>query len=251
WGATGVGGRREIDGRRADGRAFPLDVAVGAGEVADRRTFTVIVRDLTDRKRHEEQLAHERNLLHCLMDSVPDKIYFKDSASRFPRVNRALAEQFGLGDPADAIGKTDFDFFTEEHAAPAFRDEQELLRTGKPLIDIEEKETWPDGRVSWVSTTKLPLRDREGRLVGTFGISRDITARKRSEQEVHAARASAEAASRAKSEFLANMSHEIRTPMNGIIGMTELALGTSLTPEQRDYLQLVKSSADSLLTVLN
>src|SRR5262249_3226990 len=164
WGATGVGGRREIEGRRADGRSFPLDVAVGAGEVAERRTFTVIVRDLTDRKRHEEELAHERNLLHCLMDSVPDRIYFKDSASRFVRVNRALAEQFRLDDPADAIGKTDFDFFTEEHARQAYRDEQDIVQTGRPLVGLEEKETWPDGHVTWVSTTKLPLRDRDGQV---------------------------------------------------------------------------------------
>jgi PAS domain S-box-containing protein len=251
WGATGLGGRREIEGRRADGRAFPLDVAVGAGEVGDRRTFTVIVRDLTDRKRHEEELARERNLLHSLMDNVPDRIYFKDAASRFVRVNRALAAQFGLDDPADTIGKTAFDFFTEEHAGPAFRDEQEVLRTGAPIVNIEEKETWPDGRVTWVSTTKLPLRDRDGQVIGTFGISRDITARKLAEQDLQHAKEAAEAANRAKSEFLANVSHEIRTPMNGIIGMTELALNTDLTPEQRDYLQLVKSSADSLLTVLN
>ena len=124
----------------------------------------------------------ERHLLHSLLDTVPDTIYFKDAESRFIRVSKALADRFGLGDPAAAVGKTDFDFFTEEHARPAFEDEQEVMRTGQAVVGKEEKETWGGGRSSWVSTTKMPLRDPEGRVVGTFGISRDITAAKRAEE---------------------------------------------------------------------
>jgi PAS domain S-box-containing protein len=244
-------GRREIDGQRPDSSTFPLDISISAGEIARSGTWTVIVRDLTETKRAEEALWHERNLLRCLMDHVPDRIYFKDEQSRFVRVNRALAKHFGLKDPGEAAGKTDFDYFTAEHAAPALRDEQEVMANGRAIIGIEEKETWPDGRTGWVSTTKLPLRDKDGRVVGTFGISRDISSRKRAEAELQKAKEAAEAANRAKSEFLANMSHEIRTPMNGILGMTELALGTNLTAEQHEYLQMVKSSAEALLRILN
>ena len=203
------------------------------------------------RKQAEEAAAKERHLLDTLMDTVPDTIYFKDAQGRFVRVNSALAARFGLADPDGAVGKSDFDFFTEEHARPAFDDEQEIMRSGRPLAGKEEKETWDDGRTTWVSTTKLPLRDPSGAIIGTCGISRDITARKQAEGELERAKEAAEAATRAKSEFLANMSHEIRTPLNGIIGMTDLTLDTELTAEQREYLGLVKTSADHLLTVIN
>lgn len=116
------------------------------------------------------------------MDNLPDRIYFKDRASRFTRINLADAKSFGLAHPAEAVGKTDFDFFTAEHAQEAYNDEQEIIRTGQPVVDKEEKETWPDGRVTWVSTTKMPLRDAHGNIVGTFGVSHDITERRQAEK---------------------------------------------------------------------
>ncbi len=135
----------------------------------------------------EAEIARLRNeifLLETLMDNVPDTIYFKDRQSRFTRINRHAAARYGIADPALAVGRTDSDFFTDEHAAQALRDEQEIIRTGQPLVNLEEKETPSGGEVRWVSTTKLPLRDRDGKIVGTFGISRDITERKKAEDEL-------------------------------------------------------------------
>ncbi len=123
-------------------------------------------------------------LLETLMENVPDMIYFKDRESRFTRINQYAAARFGIASPSLAVGRTDFDFFTDEHATQARRDEQEIVRTGQPLVNVEEKETRADGEIRWVSTTKLPLRDREGTIVGTFGISRDVTQRKQAEEQL-------------------------------------------------------------------
>jgi len=131
-----------------------------------------------------EALRREQFLVEMLMEHVPDSIYFKDAASRFLRVNRAMAQRIGLRDPAQAVGRTDADFFAPDHAAAALKDEQEIMRTGQPIVGVEERETWPDGRSAWVSTTKMPLRDASGSPVGTFGISRDITERMEAERRL-------------------------------------------------------------------
>jgi sigma-B regulation protein RsbU (phosphoserine phosphatase) len=126
-----------------------------------------------------EEHSRARHLLELLMDNIPDSIYFKGKASQFVMINRAQAKKLGLADPHLAVGKSDADFFTSDHAKQALADEQHVMQTGEPLVGAEEKETWPDGRVTWVSTTKMPLRDRAGRIFGTFGISRDITEHRR------------------------------------------------------------------------
>jgi PAS domain S-box-containing protein len=139
----------------------------------------VIFWDVTERRKAEAALEQERYLLHALMDNLPHSIYFKDAQSRFIRINRSLAHYFGLHDAADALGKSDLDYFAEQHAREAKADEEQVMQTGKPLLDKEERETWPDGHETWVTSTKLPLYNEQGEIVGTFGISRDITEQKR------------------------------------------------------------------------
>lgn len=123
------------------------------------------------------------DLLNALMASIPDTIYFKDNASRFIRVNNAQATTLGLQSPQEAIGKSDFDFFTPEHAKDAFDDEQRLMETREPVIDKIERIRRADGEFRWVSATKVPMMNRDGEVIGIAGISRDVTERKNSELE--------------------------------------------------------------------
>jgi PAS domain S-box-containing protein len=136
------------------------------------------VRNITDRRHAEEALAHERDLLHILMENIPDTMYFKDTASRFTRINTAQAKLLGVSTPEEAVGKTDFDFFPRELAERYYADEQEIFQSGKPLIGREEPTIDDKGNRIWVSTTKVPLRDKEGNIVGLVGICRDITGHK-------------------------------------------------------------------------
>lgn len=139
--------------------------------------------DTSERRQAEKERAHEHSLLQALMDTLPDHVYFKDRESRFLLANAAMAKSFGVSDPSKVVGRTDFDFFTEDHARQAFEDEQTVIRSNQPFR-TEEKETWPDRPDTWVSTTKVPLRDEEGNVIGTFGISRDITARRHTEEKM-------------------------------------------------------------------
>jgi PAS domain S-box-containing protein len=143
-----------------------------------------ILLDITERKRAEAQLASERHMLRALMDSSTDAIYFKDLESRFRRCSAALASAFNLAGADEAIGKRDFDFHGKEHAQQAFEDEQEIMRTGCPIIGKTEKETWQDGHITWALTSKMPLYGEHGEVIGTFGISKNITAFKEAEAKV-------------------------------------------------------------------
>ncbi len=141
------------------------------------------VEDVTERVKAEAALARERAFLTALMDNVPDYIYFKDRESRFILNNKAHVRELGAKSPADVLGKTDFDFFAPQHAQKAYNDEQQIIRTGQPLVNAVEQEIWTDRPLTWVSSTKMPLLDDKGEIVGTFGISRDMTERRQMEEK--------------------------------------------------------------------
>ena len=179
-------------------------------------------------------LEKEQLLVTAFSENTPDHIYFKDAESRFIWINKSLANTFGLSSPDEAVGKSDRDFFTSEHAEAALADEREVLHSGKPIIGKEEKETWPDGSETWVSTAKMPLRNARGQMVGTFGISRDITARKRDEKERRKIEEKMQHTQKLESlgVLSGGIAHDFNNLLMGILGNTGLAL-MDLPPESR------------------
>jgi len=241
--------------RHADGSWRWLE-ATGTNLLADPAVGGVVVnsRDVTERRAAAAALDRERALIQALLDSTPDMVYVKDTASRFLRINPAAAAWYGLADPAAAIGRTDHDIFPRAIADPLLAEERRLL--AGQVAEINRLEHYPDrgdGGV-WLLAIKVPVRDADGAIVGLAGISRDVTAMKRSEQEVLAAKEAAEAASRAKSRFLANMSHELRTPLNAVLGYAHLlldGLDGPLSPEQEADVRRIVAGADRLLALVD
>jgi len=200
-----------------DGRELPVELTITPIRLGDHCIFTLFLRDITERKQAEAALAHERHLLESLLQYSPDCIYFKDRESRFLRCSESNRQKFGVG-ATDLVGKSDFDFFTEEHARPAFEDEQEIMRSGRPLIGKVEKEVAKDGRESWALTSKMPLRNQASEIVGTFGISKDITALKQAEAELERTHKELVRASRlaGMAEVATNVLHNVGNVLNSI-----------------------------------
>jgi PAS domain S-box-containing protein len=150
----------------------------------------------------------ERDLFRILMDTVPDFIYFKDKSGRFLRISRALAKRYGLEEPEEALGKTDFDFYEPEHAKQFRASEEAVLATGEPLVGVDEHNVDRHGGSKWVSTTKVALRDVEGKIIGLLGITRDITARKDAEERLVRSEKMA-----SLGRLTAGIAHEMNTPL--------------------------------------
>lgn len=196
-----------------------------------------------------KSLRESEALYHSLVENLPINVIRKDRQGRFTfgntRFCRTLDQKL-----EQIIGKTDYDYYPRELAEKYQRDDRNVIETGIIFQDTEEH-VQPDGQKLYVQVTKAPVYDPYGQIDGTECVFWNVTERKRMEEELRQAMRDANAANRAKSAFLAAMSHEVRTPMNGILGMTELALETELTHEQREYLTHVKKSADFLLGVIN
>ncbi|MCX6255305.1 MAG: PocR ligand-binding domain-containing protein [Bacteroidia bacterium] len=211
-----------------------------------------LMQSITKHKQDEEALAKEQYLMRTLMDNLPDHIYFKDLESRFIRINIAQAKCLGLNDSAQAIGKTDFDFFTEEHASMAYNDEQIIIQTGQSLTK-EEKLVLPNSPDSWVYVTKLPIRDKDGKIIGTFGISREITERKLAEEEIKLKNELLQAINAEKDKFFSIIAHDLRSPLSAFVAATQILteeIQTMNIEEIKEITVSMKTSAENIFNLL-
>jgi PAS domain S-box-containing protein len=267
---TGMIQNMEIKARNRYGNPLDLLISIETIKLNEEAYALTTIIDITERKRVEDALqkvhdeleiqVQERTaalsqanaLLQMLLDHMPDHIYFKDAQSRFIRNSRSQAEALGLSDPAEAVGKSDFDFFP--HAQVSYEKEQEIIRSGKPLIDQEERVVWPSGEETWVSSTKVPLFDPQGKIIGTFGISRDITERKQSEVALQKTKLELEAANKELEAFSYSVSHDLRAPLRSVDGFSQARLedyGAVLPPEARNFLERIRNSAQRMAELID
>jgi PAS domain S-box-containing protein len=189
----------------------------------------------------EDRALPDRMLLAAFLDNVPDCVYFKDRRSRFIAVSKSMVRYLGGMSRSEIVGRTDFDFFSAAHARPAFEDEQRIIRTGEPIIGKLEKETWNDGHVTWVLSSKMPLRDENRRIIGTFGVSKDVTRSKELELALEQAHKELVATSRTAgmAEVATGVLHNVGNVLNSLNVSADVIAST-----------LKQSKADSLVKLV-
>jgi signal transduction histidine kinase len=207
----------------------------------------------------ESQRELELTCMSNLLSATGERVYFKDLLSRFLLISAGWIAAYAPDRAAnDLIGKTDFDVFSDEHASAALRDEEQIIRTGEPIVRKVELETYGGRADTWVSTTKMPLRDSSGRIIGTFGISRDVTAQVRAEKtmtqqalQLRAQNESLSGLDRLKDEFVALVSHELRTPLASILGYVEILREEGVNgPDAERCAEVIERNAQRLLRLV-
>ena len=224
---------------------------------------------LSQHQANAAELKKQKELLQSVVEHAPIRVFWKDTECRVLGCNRLFAQDAGFESPEQLIGKSDYELGWRDQADLYRADDMSVMASGIPKIDFEEPQTTPDGKTIWLSTSKVPLHDGNGRIIGVLGIYSDITERKNAAlelsnhrlhlerlveertQELSLAKDAAEGANMAKSAFLANMSHEIRTPLNAITGMAHLIRREHLSAHQSEQLDKLEGAGLHLLNVIN
>ena len=247
----------DLEFRHVSGEEFPTSASFcGQITLPGQEYLVVVARDTRQVQEKLRMLRRDQRYLRALLENLPDNIYFKDLQSRFLRVNHGFSAKFGATDPEVIIGKSDFDYFTDEHARAAYDAEQEIIRTGKPVLNLEEKETWPDGRITWGSTTKLPFYNEYGQIIGTFGVTRDITAKKHTEAALAESQRRLLEASRlaGMAEVASGVLHNVGNAFNSVNTSASLMsdqLRASRLPNLQKVADLIEAHLNDLAAFLS
>ncbi|MDO9315868.1 MAG: PAS domain S-box protein [Burkholderiaceae bacterium] len=266
----------EVQLRCKDGRVIDALVRSRAIRLRGRTCLVGVWHEVGKRKAAEQAIRESRKLLQAIIDAAPMRVFWKDLDLRYLGCNPAFARDAGRSAPEELLGEDDHHLAWADQAEIYQADDRAVMASGVAKLFYEEPQTTPDGRTIWLSTSKVPLRSDDGRIIGVLGIYEDITERKQAEGAIRELNATlerrvrqrtseleivnaglmqacdaAQTASRAKSAFLANMSHEIRTPMNGILGMAGLLRRGGVTAKQAAQLDRIDTSATHLLQVIS
>jgi PAS domain S-box-containing protein len=239
----------EVTRRAKDGRAVHVRASAAVATQVDQGVAFIMYHDVSDLKSSEKALREKEAQYRQLVESSSDLVWQMDRDGRWSFLNSASLDIYGLP-PDRLIGRSALEFVDAEHRAGDLATIRSVLR-GAVLTDYETVHASDSGERRHLSFSAHPLHDVAGNIIGAHGTARDVTARAAARTVLEEAREEALRAAQAKSAFLANMSHEIRTPMNGILGMIELLLDTDLGADQRRSAELVRNSAEALLTIIN
>lgn len=240
---------------RKDGSWFWAEFAANViyGPDGEPKYIMDTMRDITERKKTEDDLGQERALLRKLIDNLPSLINIKEPTGRYILNNVPHLKSVGVEGQEETRGKTPFDFFPREEAEVYVRDDMRVISTGIPIIDKEECAVQKDTMaVHWYLTSKIPLINEKGNVTHLITVSHDISERKKTEQELIIAKEKAEESDRLKTAFLHNISHEIRTPLNAIVGFANLLETPGLSDNLRkEYVRIINQSSKQLLAIIS
>jgi two-component system, sensor histidine kinase and response regulator len=232
-----------------DKNAFLKDILLAVDVIEGTEITIASLIDITERKKIESELEAERILLRTVIDNLPDAIYVKDEKLRKVLLNKADLKNIGK-EENEVIGKNDYELFLPEIAVRTCKDDEYVINTGKPIINKEEFLVNYFGKEIWMLTSKLPLRNKDGKITGLVGIGHDITENKKMVEELIRAKERAEEMDRLKSIFLSNMSHELRTPLVGLLGFSDI-ITAEATGEMKEYAEMISTSGERLLRTLS
>ena len=222
-------------------RTYTAPMTWSQEDVRRLQIFADALANVLERKRVESELYASRQMLQQILDTIPQRVFWKDQNCNYLGCNKPFAEDANLPDAHAILGKTDRDLpWRGEHAESFRADDLSVMESGVEKIGFEEPQRRADGRVAWVRTSKIPLRDYEGRIFGVLGTYEDISDIRQAREALQQAKENAEAANRAKDQFIAVLSHELRTPLTPVLAtVTAMREMEHLSEAVREDLEMI------------